>query len=63
LIDAGSGRNGVADLLVRLSFEEGFQTVIGIVEAVTPGTGEKRRTSAASIALFDKDNKVLWSAP
>jgi hypothetical protein len=30
---------------------------------VTTRTGEKQTTSAASIVLFDKDKKVLWSAP
>ena len=42
---------------------EGFYTTIGNTDLVTPRTGEKHRSSAASLALFDKDGSVIWSAP
>lgn len=48
---------------LSLSDENGFETAIGITDLLTPTTGEKHRTSAASIVLFGKDKKVLWSAP
>jgi hypothetical protein len=41
----------------------GFKTRIGVTGLVTPATGETHKTSAASIVLFGKDRKVLWSAP
>jgi hypothetical protein len=41
----------------------GFKTRIGVTGLVTPATGETHTTSAASIVLFGKDRKVLWSAP
>jgi hypothetical protein len=41
----------------------GFETDIGVTGLVTPATGETHTTSAASIVLFGKDGKVLWSAP
>jgi len=41
----------------------GFETDIGITGLISPTTGETRKTSAASIVLFGKDQKVLWSAP
>jgi hypothetical protein len=48
---------------VTLSDSEGFQTSIGATDLVTPRTGETHKTSAASLVMFGKDNKVLWSAP
>lgn len=42
---------------------EGFATVVGNTDLVTPTTGETHRTSAASVVLFGKDKNVLWSAP
>jgi len=46
-----------------LNDASGFKTDIGVTHLVSPETGEVRRTSAASIALFGKDKNVLWSAP
>jgi|SRR5215469_3467139 len=48
---------------VSLSDKEGFMTAIGSTDLVTPRTGETHKTSAASVVLFGKDQKVLWSAP
>jgi hypothetical protein len=42
---------------------DGFETLMGGSEPVTPATGEKYTRSAASIVMFGKDNKMLWSAP
>jgi hypothetical protein len=41
----------------------GFQAEIGVSSLATIKTGETRRTSAASVVLFGKEKKVLWSAP
>lgn len=50
-----------ADL--RIHDSSGFETVLGNTDLVTERTGESRKTSAASVVLFGKDSKVLWSAP
>jgi hypothetical protein len=57
-MDAFSDRPELA-----LSDASGFVTDIGVTGLVTPATGETHKTSAASIVLFGKDRKVLWSAP
>jgi hypothetical protein len=48
---------------IAVSDAEGFETKIGTTNLATPQTGETHRTSAASLVLFDKDNKILWRAP
>ena len=48
---------------LRLQDKEGFGTHIGRTDLATPRTGETHKTSAASLVLFGKDGKVLWSAP
>jgi hypothetical protein len=48
---------------LQLNDASGFETHIGVTDLVTPATGETHKTSAASIVLFGKDRKVLWSAP
>jgi len=52
-----------SDAYLSLSDKEGFMTAIGNTDLVTPRTGETHKTSAASVVLFGKDQKVLWSAP
>lgn len=42
---------------------EGFEATLGSTDLLTPSTGETHKTSAASLVLFGKDKKVLWSAP
>ena len=42
---------------------EGFSAQLGQTQLVTTSTGEKHTTSAASIVLFGKEHKVIWSAP
>jgi hypothetical protein len=48
---------------ITVSDAEGFETKIGSADLLTAQTGEAHRTSAASLVLFGKDNRVLWSAP
>jgi hypothetical protein len=47
----------------QIEDKQGFIAVTGVVNEQTPQTGESHRTSAASVRLFDKDGKELWSAP
>jgi len=42
---------------------EGFSTSVGVAETLSPTTGEKRKTSAASVVLFDSKGTVVWRAP
>jgi hypothetical protein len=47
---------------LELSDKDGFTTSIG--SGIQPAkNGQPKKTSAASITLFNKDRKVLWSAP
>ena len=48
---------------IRLADKEAFKTEIGNANLILPQTGETRKTSAASVLLSDKDEKVLWKAP
>jgi hypothetical protein len=44
--------------------KEGFEAIVGVSPPLlTPRTGETHKTSAASLALFDKDKNVIWKAP
>lgn len=63
------GREGESDLTVLIpgtlsvEDEEGFSAVLGKTTVVTPRTGEKHKTSAASLFLFDSRKNVIWKAP
>lgn len=46
---------------LELSDKDGFTTSIGSVPVTK--NGQFRKTSAASVVLFGKERKVLWSAP
>ena len=48
---------------LMLSDDEGFRTEIGRTDLMTPLTGETHKTSAASLIMFGKDDKVIWRAP
>lgn len=48
---------------VRVIDKDGFETTVGVTALVTPKTGAQQQTSAASVTLFSKDKRVLWSAP
>jgi hypothetical protein len=54
---------GEGDSRLTVEDREGFKTVIGTSETVTPLTGEKHKTSVAAITMFDKNQKVIWKAP
>jgi hypothetical protein len=53
----------VAGPSIEIEDKHGFKAVTGVVHLQTPEKGESSRTSAASVRLFDKDGKELWSAP
>jgi hypothetical protein len=40
-----------------------FRANIGTEDLITPATGEKHRTSAAAIRMFNEKGNVIWSAP
>lgn len=46
---------------LELSDKDGFTTSIG--SGILPKNGQAKKTSAASIVLFGKERKVLWSVP
>ena len=46
-----------------LKDKEGYSAEMGRSGLVQTKTGKKEQTPAASLVLFDKDKKVLWSAP
>jgi len=48
--------------ILALSDQDGFTTSVGNDVRPSKG-GQVKKTSAASITLFSKDRKVLWSAP
>jgi hypothetical protein len=48
---------------VVVTDNEGFNATLGKSELMTTKTGRSEKTSAASLVLFGKDGKVLWSAP
>jgi len=43
--------------------QDGFEVDMGSAAISTPSTGAKTTTSAASVMLFDKSGRVLWSTP
>jgi hypothetical protein len=51
------------DAQLAVGDEKGFYAELGNTDLVTTATGEKHKTSAASLVLFGKNNKVLWRAP
>src|SRR5260370_37432303 len=57
-----SGSEGEGPSII-LSDKEGYSMSLGSMDLVIPRTGEKSRTSAASIHLSGRDNKILWQAP
>jgi hypothetical protein len=42
---------------------KGFSAILGKTPLRNLGTGADETTSAASLVLFDKDQKVIWQAP
>jgi hypothetical protein len=52
-IELGPGKLRIADA-------QGFSAAFGVTDMVTLSTGETRKTSAASLVLFDKNKNVIW---
>ncbi len=48
---------------LKLVDKEGFSATLGVGNLGNSRTGETRKTSAASLVLFDKNKKVIWEAP
>jgi hypothetical protein len=48
---------------LEVSDAAGFKCILGKAQLETPSTGESHTTSAASLAMFDKDGKVIWRTP
>jgi len=48
---------------IGLQDKEGYETHIGKTDLVFTKSGKTEQTSAASVTMFDKEKKVLWSAP
>jgi hypothetical protein len=48
---------------VHVEDVDGFAATLGVTDLVTPRTGEKHKTSAASLILFDNNKNVIWKAP
>lgn len=42
---------------------QGFRSVLGVTETVGRETGEQHQKSAAALTMFNKEGKVIWSAP
>jgi hypothetical protein len=65
LMISGDGHSGMVltSGTLSMSDEQGFSAVLGQTTVVTPRTGETRKTSAASLLLFDNQRNVIWKAP
>jgi hypothetical protein len=47
---------------IGLQDKEGYETHTGKTDLVVTKTGKTEQTSAASVVMFNKEKKVLWSA-
>jgi hypothetical protein len=41
----------------------GFTSQLGVANTTVTGTGQQRKTSAASLIFLDKNANVIWTAP
>jgi hypothetical protein len=48
---------------VHVEDKSKFRTNIGTQDLIAPSTGEKHRTSAAAIKMFNDKGSLIWSAP
>jgi hypothetical protein len=55
-VESGGARLALTD-------SNGFQSVLGSNSLENETTGETHQTSAASLVMFGKDNKLIWKAP
>jgi hypothetical protein len=67
---AGSSGSGQATLRINdagpsfsLRDSRGFSATVGVPETEPNGTTRSDKRSAASVRLFDKAGRILWSAP
>jgi hypothetical protein len=64
LVDAkGSVQTALTGSSVDVFDDQGFEATLGIKDLGNSRTGETRKTSAASLLLFDKNKNVIWKAP
>ena len=49
--------------IITVTDEDGFQSTIGGRSMKMIATGNVESTSAASITMFDKDQRLIWQAP
>ena len=59
VLDVGEG-SGPS---LEITDKEGYSATLGRTDLLLRASGRKERTPAASLVLFGKDQKVLWSAP
>jgi hypothetical protein len=62
-ITDATGRTYLSGGSLRLEDHQRFSAILGTAESVTPRTGEKHTTSAASLVMVDKDGHTIWKAP
>jgi hypothetical protein len=55
--------NGESGPKLAIEDSDGYSSVLGRSDLIQAKTGKKEQTPAASLVLFDKEKKVLWSAP
>jgi hypothetical protein len=48
---------------IEITDQKGFRSTLGNVKLTVERSGEDRFTSASSLVMFDKNGKVIWSAP
>jgi len=49
--------------MIQVEDKDGYSATLGHAELISPKTGETRKTSAASLTFFDKEQHVIWQAP
>jgi len=55
--------DGEAGPSLRVEDKDSYSSVLGRSDLVSPATGKKEQTPAASLVLFGKDQKVIRSMP
>jgi hypothetical protein len=61
--DGGQGAMLEPDSFRLADQNHNDRAVLGLTQLEMTKTGEVRTRAASSLVLFDKDGKVLWSAP
>lgn len=60
LVRLSASNDGVS---LSLEGKEGYSAVLGSTKLETPKTGTVTKRAESSLVLFDKDRKIIWSAP